>query len=227
MAATLAILAYLTPVLDLRQVSVTLDASPHHGDQFLTQRHIKRTAAAPTGTPLARADLDAIRARLTALPRVASADVTREWPHTLRLHIKERRAVAVVRESGESGRYVEVDARGVRFGTSARPPRSVPQIRMSPTAPRSAAYSEAALVRAAVTVAGDLPSGVRDRAQWVQVDSYDDISIRIAGPDGKSVVNWGSPERGAQKAAALTALLKREDDAAVYNVTSPGSPALG
>ncbi|OIV38160.1 hypothetical protein BIV57_07210 [Mangrovactinospora gilvigrisea] len=227
------VIAYATPLLDFRVLHIGLDAAPQaaRGDHRLTKTQIMRAAAVPDGIQLARVDTSAVRERIAVLPRVASVTVTRDWPHTLAISVTERRAVAVLRDADPTVGYDEIDAAGDKFDTTVTRPSGVPQIRMDSgrnvSASYSAAFPRSELLRGAVRVARDLPAAARSRAAWVQVDSYDDITVRLSGKSGNSVVRWGSPERGSQKAAALQALLKKDDSAAVYDVSAPGDPALG
>lgn len=219
-----AVMVYFTPLFDLRTVAVRVQHAPPDGDGELTPRQVRHAARPSTGTPLARVDTDAVRDRVASLRRTESVRVERDWPHTLRVRVTERRPVAVLRHGDD---YVEVDRHGVRFTTVTHPPKSVPRIRMQASQPRSALFSDRELLRGAVRVAGDLPASVRKRARWVEVNSYDDIHVRLRGKSGASVVRWGSPKHGEAKAAVLRALLRHDDAAETYNVSSPGNPALG
>jgi cell division protein FtsQ len=71
-------------------------------------------------------------------------------------------------------------------------------------------------------VAADLPSAVHKEAGAIRVRSYDNITIVLSG--GRTVM-WGSPERGAEKAATLTALMEAVSDASRYDVSAPSAPA--
>jgi cell division protein FtsQ len=100
----------------------------------------------------------------------------------------------------------------------------VPIIELTPD--RSSAsyqhFGTKRLLAAAVQVAADLPKVAYRDARLIEVRSYDDITVELTG--GRAVV-WGSAEQGAEKAVALTALMKVERDAEFFDVTSPTAPA--
>ena len=209
-------LVYFSPVLDVRTVTVS-------GTSALTPAQVLEAARVPLGGPLERLDTGAVRARvLNALPRVARVQVSTDLPHTVRLRVTERVAVAAVK--GADGRYTQVDAAGVRFATGPTPPAGVPVVELALSAAGRSAlpdFSEAELVDSAVQIARSLPRSVAKDTSAVVVHSYDDMELQLAG--GATVL-WGSPERDARKAVVLAALLKQK--ATTYNVTAPDDPAL-
>ncbi|QMU68568.1 cell division protein FtsQ/DivIB [Streptacidiphilus sp. P02-A3a] len=209
-------LVYFSSVLGVRTVAVS-------GTSVLTPAQVLAAARVPLGGPLERLDTGAIRARvLNALPRVAQVRVSTDLPHTVRLRITERVAVAAVRD--DDGQYTLVDATGVRFATGPAAPAGVPVVELALSAPGKAAladFPEAALVDGAVLVTKALPPSVAKDTRAVVVHSYDDMELQLVG--GATVL-WGSPERDARKAVVLAALLKQK--ATTYDVTAPDDPAL-
>lgn len=195
------------------------------GTRVLTPAQVRAAAEVPVGDPLISVDTAAVAARLRRqLPRIDSVDVVRSWPHGIQLKVVERTPV-MVEEKG--GKFVEVDARGVRFATVAQAPKGVPVLELSLSRSASAAaslrrFDEARLVREAVTVAGRIPAAVSRRTRAVKVRTYDDISLELSG--GRTVV-WGSGESGAEKARALTALMKAAPGARHFDVSVPTAPA--
>lgn len=198
------------------------------GTRVLTETQVRETAAVPLGDPLISVDLDAIESRLLKkLPRIDSVEVIRSWPHEIGLKVSERTPVLIVEAADNSGKYVEVDAKGVRFATVSRAPEGVPVLEM--TVPRSGSsaaslrrFGEDRLVRAAVAVAGSLPAAIAHEAPVVKVRSYDSISLELSGD---RTVAWGSSEKGRAKARALTALMKAAPEAGHFDVSVPTAPA--
>ena len=209
-------LVYFSSVLGVRVVEVS-------GTRELTPAQVLAAARVPLGGPLERLDAGAIRARvLNALPRVAGVRVGTELPHTVRLQVTERVAVAAV--EGGDGQYTLVDASGVRFATGPSAPAGVPVVELALSAAGKAAlpdFPQTALVDGAVLIAKALPPALAEDTGAVIVHSYDDMELQLAG--GATVL-WGSPERDARKAVVLAALLKQ--NARTYNVTAPDDPAL-
>ncbi|GAA5065488.1 cell division protein FtsQ/DivIB [Streptomyces similanensis] len=209
---------YGSPWTRVERVSVS-------GTRVLTPEEVREAAAVPLGDPLVSVDTGAVAARLRhRLPRVDSVRVERSWPHGIDLKVVERRAV-MVEEKG--GKFVEVDASGVRFATVSRSPRGVPVMELALSRSASSAaslrrFGEDRLVRAAVTVSGHLPAQVAHRTRAVKVRTYDDISLELT--DGRTVA-WGSGDRSREKARALTALMKAAPDARHFDVSVPSAPA--
>lgn len=188
----------------------------------LTANQVRSALAGVEHRPLARIDLDGARRRVVAIPRVAKAELWRGWPHTLRVKVTERRPVAVLRT--DDGRYTQVDADGVSFATGDTPPAGVPVVELQLSGPATDALGvigRPRLIQAAVTVAAALPARVSGQAGAVQVHSYDDIRLQLAGG---VTVRWGSQERSARKAVVLAALLGRSGRN--YDVSAPDAPAV-
>lgn len=193
------------------------------GTDVLTPDAVREAAAVPLDSPMVSVDTGAIERRVRErLPRVAAVDVVRSWPHTIRLEVTERKPEAVIR-SGR--RFTEVDRDGVRFATSERAPRGVPLLVLDTerSSPSTRRFGTDRLREEGVRVAVALPAPVRRDARVVRVRSYDSITVELAGD---RTVMWGSGERGAAKARALTALLKAAPGGRHFDVSAPSAPAV-
>ncbi|KUJ54460.1 cell division protein FtsQ [Streptomyces albus subsp. albus] len=192
------------------------------GTEVLTAREVRRAADVPLGSPMASVDTGAIERRLRArLPRIDEVEVSRSWPHAIRLKVTERHPQAVLRSGG---RYVEVDRAGVRFATVAKRPKGVPLLALDlGRSSSSRRFGADRLRREGVRVAAVLPASVRQATRVVRVRSYDSITLELTRD---RTVMWGSGERGAAKARALTALLKAAPEAAHFDVSAPSAPAV-
>jgi cell division protein FtsQ len=193
---------YFSQLLAVQGVEVT-------GETTMSEKDVRSTAAVPDGVPLARIDLDQVRARVEALAVVKSADVTRQWPDHVLINVEERVAVAVV-EIG--GRIRGMDDSGVVFRDYPRAPAGLPRVRTTSDT-RSDALEEAARVIAA------LPAEVARIVDHVEVETVDQISLMLR--DGRTVV-WGSADESDEKARVLAVLLARP--AKTYDVSVPGQP---
>ena len=114
-------LVYFSDVLAVEKVEV-------EGTRTLGSEQVREVAAVPAGQPLARVDLDAIRARVEALAVVRDAQVTRTWPDRVQIDVEERVAIAVVDIGGQ---IRGMDAEGVVFREYPKPPPGLPQVRTS------------------------------------------------------------------------------------------------
>ncbi|WP_199552877.1 FtsQ-type POTRA domain-containing protein [Streptomyces sp. N35] len=192
------------------------------GTQVLTPDQVLDAASVPVGAPLISVDTEAIEDRLRRqLPRIDSVDAVRSWPHGIALKVTERKPVLLLEKDGK---FVEVDAEGVRFATVTSAPKNVPKLQL--TADRSPSLHRFGIDRLlveAVEVARDIPPAVASRTRTMEVRSYDSISLELS--DGRTV-DWGSSEKGESKAAALTALMKAAPDAGHFDVSAPTSPAV-
>lgn len=206
-------------VLAVREVRVEVDgadaASAGSVGADLAAR-VEDAAAVASGTPLARVDADAVEARVDeAVPDIAGVEVRRSWPRTLTIAVTSRVAAAVV---PDGDRWWSVDDSGVLFAPSPERPEGLPVVEAS-------AASAAAATRAAgVAVAAGLPADLLALVDAVVAESEADVRLELA--DG-ALVMWGTPERGADKAEVLLALIAgRDDPPRRYDVTAPDHPAV-
>lgn len=194
------------------------------GTRVLTSAQVVEAADVPGGSPLISVDTDGIEAGLLReLPRIDAVDVSRSWPHEIRLKITERIPILVVENTGKGGKCVEVDAKGVRYATVPRAPRGVPVLELNVSRSTGARrFGTDRLVREAVRVARFLPAAVARATRVVEVRSYDSIGLELSG--GRTV-DWGSGEKGRAKAHTLTALMKAAPEARHFDVSVPTAPA--
>ncbi|MDJ0341079.1 FtsQ-type POTRA domain-containing protein [Streptomyces sp. H10-C2] len=191
------------------------------GTRVLTPEQVRATAAVPLRGPLASVDTGAVERRLlAALPRIDKVTVERDWPHTIGLKVTERTPSAVLKSGGK---FIEVDAEGVRFATVDTSPAGVPLVELTPDqSPSLLHFGTKNLLRAAVEVSSSLPDSVRRDARVIRMRSYDSVTVELSG--GRTVV-WGSAEHGSEKAAVLTALMKAAKNAGRFDVSAPSAPA--
>ncbi|WP_326599505.1 cell division protein FtsQ/DivIB [Streptomyces sp. NBC_01803] len=192
------------------------------GPRKLTEERILAAAGVSLGSPMASLDQDAVRDRtLAALPRLASVQVVRGWPHGVSLKVREREAEVLIPD-GDG--YAEVDADGVRFGEVAEAVAGVPLVELDlEDSASTRRFGEDRVRRAAVTVAAALPESVRRDTRVIRVTSYDSITLELSGD---RTVRWGSAEDSAAKAEALGVVMHAADDARHFNVSVPTAPAV-
>lgn len=191
----------VSPWLAVEKVAVT-------GTTRTTPQAVLKAAGVPAGTPLARVDTDEVAERVRRLPAVASVEVGRGWPHTLRLDVTERRPVAGVLAGGGMDL---VDAGGVVFYRAPRLPDGAVRLQVNEPGPRDPS------TRDALAVLADLPPSLRARLAILRATPAEGVSLRLR--DGRRLL-WGGPERTADKAQVAEALLKLPGT--TYDVRSPG-----
>ncbi len=192
-----------TPVIGVRSVHIS------GGDAQLRAK-VEGAVAVPSGTPMARVDVDAIAKQVLAIvPTVREVTVARSWPGTLSVRVVPRVPVVAYQQGGSAVWHL-ADEQGVLVRNSSSVPDGVTVV-SSPESPASVA-SAAAVVAA-------LPKSVRSTVASVRVPSKD--SITLTTKKGQSVI-WGSAEDTPRKSRVLTALLKHK--ARVYDVSAPDLP---
>ncbi|GAB2590196.1 hypothetical protein Aab01nite_40670 [Paractinoplanes abujensis] len=183
-------LVYGTSVLGVREVKVV-------GTQFVAVTQIEQAAAVPDAEPLARVDLDGVRARVRELPPVERVVVRRSWPSTLVVEVVERTPVAAVPQHGE---FALIDRTGVAYRTVKEPPAGLPLVRVD--------FPGASDVntRSALTVLAALSDELREQVVAVSVAAPAQIKLELSK---ERTVVWGDDTQSDTKSQVATVLLKR------------------
>lgn len=179
------------------------------GNDLLTTEQVLTAAEVPTGGPLVRVDLDAIERRIKSLAAVKGVDVSRKWPHRVRIEIVERTPIAVL---DLGGRVAALDADGTTFPAPQRAREGLPRVTVGSGATKDALQEGAAVV-------ASLDPEVAELLDHVEVRTVDEILLHLG--DGR-LVRWGSSDQSEDKAAVLLELLDRK--ARIYDVSVPGAP---
>jgi cell division protein FtsQ len=195
-------------LLVVRQVRVT-------GNGGVPAAEVRSAAGIPDGTPLARLDESAAARRVEAIPQILSAQVSRSWPDTVVIAVRQRTPALAV--AGTGGLLDLVDVDGVVVSQVAARPAGMPLL----TAPPARLRGSAA-VRAAVLVLRGLPAAIRDRVTAVTAPSASAVTLHLSG---RVTVDWGGAVRGPAKAREVTALLRT--GARVIDVSSPAVAVTG
>ena len=202
------VVLYDSRLLDVQGVQV-------EGISTLPETDIVRAAAVPIGAPLASIATGDVANRVAQVPAVATAVVTRSWPHTVMVTVVER--VPVASATTPAGVQL-VDAGGVVYpGT---PPPGLPRLVFGAVGPADPS------TRSALTALATLPAPIR--AQVLTIDATvagSDVpgQVTFGLTDNRQVV-WGTEDRAAEKAAVLAPLLTQPGR--VFDVTSPDLPTI-
>jgi len=193
----------------VRSVTVT-------GAGAVPRAEVLRAAGIKPGTPLARVDTAAAARRVEQLTQVQSAQVSRNWPDSVTIVIRERTPALAV---ASGGGFALVDRFGVVLGHVTRRPAGM--ILFSTAAdPNSLRASRA--VGAAVTVLRQLPPSIRRLVRAVAAPSPDAVTLDLRG--GITVL-WGGTSRPAAKAAELEILMRTK--ASSYDLSDPNTAVTG
>jgi cell division protein FtsQ len=187
----LAWLVYGTAVLGVRNVKVV-------GAQLIDPVQVEQAADVPADEPLARVDLDAVRARVRAIPAVDRVTVKRGWPSTLVIEVVERTAVAAV--PAGPGKMALIDASGTPYREVARKPDGLPLVRTANPGPADLN------TRSALKVLGALSPELREQLIAISVAAPAQIHLELS--KDRTVV-WGDDTDNETKSQVATALLKK------------------
>ncbi|GAB2756792.1 FtsQ-type POTRA domain-containing protein [Salinifilum aidingensis] len=199
----LVLVGYLTPVLGVREIRVT-------GTRALSEQRVLAASGVRTGTPMPRVDVSGAQQQVARLSRVAGAEVSRQWPSTVDIRVRERRAAAYQKRGGAVDL---VDLEGVRFAREDRPPPGLPELRLP--------AAREGKTRAVMGVLRSLPQDLRGEVRRIVLRSPGDLRMRFA--DGREV-QWGAPRDSARKAQVLVPLLTQPGR--VYDVATPDLPTI-
>lgn len=195
--------AWRDGVVDVRAVEV--GGAERTGTEAVTER-----VGDVVGRPLPMVDTAAAEARVRELPLVVDARVTRRWPGTLVVTVREREPVAAVPVADG---FAVVDAAAVVVETLPEAPEGLPVVGVDLAAGPGP-------LTAARTVARDLPADLAARTTEISAATAADVRLILDGRE----VRWGTATEPAAKADVLRLLLETVD-ARVYDVSAPAAPA--
>jgi cell division protein FtsQ len=183
------------------------------GNRGVPAAEVRSASGIESGTPLARLNSAAAQRRVERIPQVLSALVSRSWPDTVVIAVRERTAqLAVAAGAG----FDLVDVHGVVVRRSAARPAGMPLLKSPP-----AQLRDSPAVAAAAAVLASLPGPVRERVLAV-TDTAAGVMLQLRG---RVTVRWGNARRSAAKATELQALLRT--GARYVDVSSPQVAVTG
>lgn len=150
----------------------------------------------PAGERLTAVDLDAVRAHVSAIPRIGTVEVSRRWPDTVVIRVVERTPVATTPVGDE---WAVIDATGTAYQTRTSQPPNLPLVEASDPVIRSAAIESLAA----------MPKSLR--SQVVRITGESVWDLRLAMRSGQTVL-WGSAADSGMKAEVLRALMAATND---------------
>lgn len=175
--------------------------------------------------------------QLKALPWVASAQVKRQWPTTVAIHLTERAPVALVGAVGGQVALVDGSGRVLTVSPAAAPggvagpgqaASALPTIRDIAPAGGPGSALRGPGVSDALAMAAALPAALTaDQRSQIQAIAGGDANLRLIMLPNRTV-SFGNADQLAAKLLALRTLLERVNvkDIATIDVRVPDAPIL-
>ncbi|WP_177175343.1 cell division protein FtsQ/DivIB [Austwickia chelonae] len=161
------------------------------------------------GESLIQVDTVGLQRDVARLPKLARADVMRDWPNRLKVTVVPRKPVMAV-DRGQSLDLIDGD--GAAYMSVSLTPQGVPTVAV-------AHDDDKREIVAAASAMKSLDAGQRAKVSGLEVSSPDNVRFVV---DGVAVI-WGGSGQGRQKALILTALLQQKGVRSI-NVSAPDSP---
>ena len=215
------VLVFFSPLLATEKITV-------RGASLLETSQVEQKLEPLRGVPLTRIDEKKVRELIGQDNVIRSVQVESRPPHELVVTLKERTAVAVVKQ-GDT--YHTVDSDGVSLLESAtQPDTSVPLVRFSGDDPKTSA--EFRTISAALSA---MPSELLAQVKEASATSTSSITLTLRD---NTTVQWGTAEESELKAKVLLslrqAIAKRAQEensseaqtqkVTVYDVSAPRVP---
>ena len=184
------------------------------------------------GDALTFVDTGAARERVEALPRIASAKVSRSFPGTVTITVTEREPAAwvskPVRKGEPPGPVVFVDAQGRVIEEGKSPSADLPEVRGLGPLPDVGTRVRPV---GAVTLLASLPAALRSQVATVSIDHGEatlGLRERAGGWPSAGEVRLGAiSDVRAKGLAALAVLGALEQSVGYLDVRVPSAPATG
>ena len=215
------VLVFFSPLLATQKITV-------RGASLLETTQVEQKLELLRGVPLTRIDEKKVRELIGQDNVIRSVQVESRPPHELVVTLKERTAVAVVKQ-GDT--YHTVDSDGVSLLESAtQPDTSVPLVRFSGDDPQTSAE-----FRTISTALSAMPSELLAQVKEAGATSTSSINLTLRD---NTTVQWGTAEESELKAKVLLslrqAIAKRAQEeksseaqmqkVTVYDVSAPRVP---
>lgn len=215
------VLVFFSPLLATQKITV-------RGTSLLETTQVEQKLEPLRGVPLTRIDEKKVRELLGQDNVIRSVQVESRPPHELVVTLKERTAVAVVKQ-GDT--YHTVDSDGVSLLESAtQPDTSVPLVRFSGDDPQTSAE-----FHTISTALSAMPSELLAQVKEAGATSTSSITLTLRD---NTTVQWGTAEESELKAKVLLslrqAIAKRAQEESsseaqtqkvtVYDVSAPRVP---
>jgi cell division protein FtsQ len=201
--------AVFSPLLALEKIVVV-------GTELVSEKSILKDLGYLKGRPLPQISNEEITKKLSKYELIDSVSIVSVPPHTLKVLITERTAIALVQVNGVAYRY---DAVGVQLGR-ATSTEKLPVILASGNPATSKSFSRA------VNVILSLPLSLLPKVQSIRATSKDNVVLSLRSNSQR--VLWGDSSQPGLKAKVLGALMQNYDDriGLTFDISSPNQPSV-
>jgi len=209
-----------SPLFSLTSVTV-------RGTAALTPAQVIAASGVRPGQPYLAMDPGAIRRRVETLPRVARAEVRRDYPSSLRVTVVERRPTATI---SAGGHWWQVAADGTVLDAGAARPKGIPFVAHVPVPPGlrpGTRLPAGGPLANAVAALGGLRPELARLVTGVEARSIDSLEFQLRG--GSRVLYGLAEAQPAKDAAALLLLgkLSRQGrEVLLVDVRNPSAPTV-
>jgi cell division protein FtsQ len=199
-----------TPLLAIDKIVVS-------GESRVSEKQVQSILKKYIGTPLTTISDASVASDLKGFPIIESLALISRPPHTLEVRITERTPIAVVVQNGTEYLY---DPAGVKLG-NAKGNEKLPTVIVTGNPKSSTSY------RQAIDVILALPLQLLDRVAYIQAKTRDNVTIRLRGAAGQTVI-WGDSENSILKSKVIKTLLLQTSTNihATFDVSSPLTPSV-
>jgi cell division protein FtsQ len=180
------------------------------GNGTIPASRVLAAAAIRRGTPLASVNTGAAARRVERIDQVLTATVSRSWPDTIVISVRERTPVLAVAGRGE---FALIDPWGVTVRWSRHRPAAMPLLAPAPGRLRGSPD-----VLAAATVLRGLPARLRAMVNSIAAPTPQLVTLHLRR--GITVV-WGDASQAKAKAGEVLTLLRT--GARYYDVSDPST----
>lgn len=207
----LALLAWIVLASPLLRYQYSTDQISGYAETSIVNRtQLEQLVAAHDGQNLVLLDAEALAGDIRDIPEVASATVTKDYRHALRIEITESVPVACL---GPKDSCSAVTADGTKLTVPPEVAAGLPRIGASDGLDPAEAISDGLEVLSA------LDQAVLAQVTEVSVAKGNLVTLNLT--EGRQVY-WGSLERGEFKAQVLAVLLTQQ--ASFFDVSVPDAP---
>jgi cell division protein FtsQ len=186
-----------------RSPLVAIDSIEVTGAERTDAEELEQVLGPVRGRSLVWLDIDGLERRLTSLPWIRRASVTRSWPSGLLIDLGERRPVAVY--GAEDGQWRVVDGDGRVVVESAGRPTGFPQIIAEQTAVERGQLAPDGVVVGA-GVAALLPAELLANLTAIRIDPVSGVVLELSP---KGFVTIGTADDLRAKLLRMLTVLER------------------